>query len=436
MKELDRELRAPSEVEHIRNSPVQIGIFALTGEYWTIGYGGSSCSLRDTLGLNYVQRLLQHPGEEFHALDLLMGPGTRPLPEGASPNEGAIWKGEGFIPRRPSDLGPVLDARAKQDFKRRREELSEELEELRERGDYERAETVKSEIEAINRELVHALGLGGRDRRAGSAAERARINVTRAIRGAIERVSEHHGSLGELLDRSIRTGSFCRYLPDPKIPINWRFAPEGFAPVIAEAATPASRFSAGEGKLFQEFQDNIAFVGRTADHAALREHLQRAMNGEGGMVMISGPPGIGKTRLSREIGADARRLGFVTLAGNSYDREDSVPFIPMVEIFKVAMAQSPTPKSFREFLGDEAAEITRLMPQLRRLFPDIPPSAPGLAGAGAPGLFNAIVELIVRLSRIAPMLLLVEDVHWAEEGTLALLTHLARAIKNCPSCSC
>src|ERR1700687_2294544 len=168
MKNLDSELRRPSEAESICDSPIQTGIFAHTGDYWTIGYGGSSCSLRETPRLYYVQRFLQHPGEGVYALDLLMGPGTRTLQEGASPNEAAMWKGEGFIPRRPDDLGPMLDARAKQDFKRRRDELREELEALRERGAYERAEEVNSEIEAISRELVHALGLGGRDRRAGS----------------------------------------------------------------------------------------------------------------------------------------------------------------------------------------------------------------------------------------------------------------------------
>ena len=319
------------------------------------------------------------------------------------------------MPRRPSDLGAMLDTRAKQDYRRRLDELREELEDLRERGAYERAEKVESEIEFIKRELARALGLGGRDRHAGSAAERARINVTRAIRAAIQRVSEHHGSLGKLLDESIRTGSFCRYMPNPKIQINWKFAPDGFAPVFAEAATPASRFSAGEASCFRVPGSNrICRTGRRSyGHA---RHLQRAMNGEGGMVMISGPPGIGKTRLSRETGADARRLGFVTLAGNSYDREDSVPFIPIVEIFEVAMAQSPTPRSFREFLGDEAAEITRLMPQLRRLFPDIPPPLQVSPEQARRGLFNAIVELIARLSRITPLLLLVEDVHWAEEG--------------------
>jgi predicted ATPase len=437
MKIVDSRPRRLPEFNPGRDSAVQTGIFSLTGENWTIEYGGVSCSLRNVLGLSYVQRLLQHPGEEFHALDLLRGPGIEAVQEGERPDEAALRNTEDYVPRRPSDLGAMLDTRAKQDYRRRLDELREELEDLRDRGASERAEKVESEIEFIKRELARALGLGGRDRHTGSAAERARINVTRAIRAAIQRVSEHHGSLGKLLDESIRTGSFCRYVPSPKVAINWRFgsdvaqaSAEASAPVAPPA--PAVLLLAAEPGLPQLAQDQTAFVGRVAERTAMRGYLQRALNGEGGMVMITGPPGIGKTRLSRETGADARRLGFVTLAGNSYDREDSVPFIPIVEILEVAMAQSPTPRSFREFLGDEAAEITRLMPQLRQLFPDIPPPLQVSPEQARRGLFNAIVELIARLSRITPLLLLVEDVHWAEEGTLALLTHLARAIKNLP----
>src|SRR5215472_14650769 len=97
---------------------------------------------------------------------------------------------------------------------------------LREGGDYQRGAKVESEIEFLTRELAQAVGLGGRDRRAGSTAERARLNVTRSIRAAIQRISEHDAELGELLGSSIRTGSFCRYLPNPQVPITWKFFAE------------------------------------------------------------------------------------------------------------------------------------------------------------------------------------------------------------------
>ena len=74
----------------------------------------------------------------------------------------------------------------------------------------------------MTHELAAALGLVGRDRLASSAAERARISVTRAIRLSLRRIGEHSGGLSAHLDATIRTGTFCSYTPDPRAPITWR----------------------------------------------------------------------------------------------------------------------------------------------------------------------------------------------------------------------
>jgi len=71
------------------------------------------------------------------------------------------------------------------------------------------------------RELSRAIGLGGRDRRAGSASERARVSVTRAVRQALARVREHHAPLADHLERVLRTGAHCSYAPDPRVPVSW-----------------------------------------------------------------------------------------------------------------------------------------------------------------------------------------------------------------------
>jgi predicted ATPase len=430
MKTVDSGLLGRSEPDSIGDSTVQAGIFASDGEYWTIAYRGVTCTLRNSFGLSYLQRLLQSPGEEFHAQDLLMG-GTLSVGDAERPDQDAL---RDLTPSRLNDLGPMIDAQAKEEYKRKLVELGEELADLRKKGEYERAEKVESEIESFQRELARALGLGGRDRRAGSVAERARINVTRSIRSAIQRVSEYHNALGKILNESIRTGSFCRYAPNPRITIGWRFTSDSAeAPVEpSPRAISSTVFPIGEPRFSQAAPAQTTFVGRVAERALLRECFQRVMHGGGGMVMISGPAGIGKTRLSRETGEDARRLGFITLAGNCYDREDSVPFTAVVEAFEAALALAPTPKTFLEDLGDEAAEITRLMPQLRRLFPDIPPPLQVSPEQARRSLFNAIVEVVARRSRSTPMLLLFEDVHWGDEGTLAFLSHFARAMSRLP----
>jgi hypothetical protein len=120
------------------------------------------------------------------------------------------------------DAGEMLDAQTKAAYKRRTAELREQLEDARERNQLELIERLEDEIEAVGRELSRAVGLGGRDRRAASASERARINVTRTIRVALERIAEHHPTLAALLTKSIRTGMFCSYTPDSRLPTSWQ----------------------------------------------------------------------------------------------------------------------------------------------------------------------------------------------------------------------
>lgn len=119
------------------------------------------------------------------------------------------------------DAGELLDAQAKQAYRRRLAEIEEDLAEARTMGDSERATQADAERDFLVRELARAVGLGGRDRRAGSVSERARASVTRAVRQAMARIREHNSPLGEHLDRAIRTGTYCAYLPDSRVPVDW-----------------------------------------------------------------------------------------------------------------------------------------------------------------------------------------------------------------------
>jgi hypothetical protein len=123
---------------------------------------------------------------------------------------------------RMGDAGEMLDGQAKAAYKQRTAELREQLEEARELNQLELVDRLEDEIENLGRELSRAVGLGGRDRRAASASERARINVTRAIKIALERIAEHNPALATLLTSSIRTGTFCNYTPDARLPASWQ----------------------------------------------------------------------------------------------------------------------------------------------------------------------------------------------------------------------
>ena len=172
--------------------------------------------VRDLKGVRYLAQLLAHPGREFHVLDLVAA------------ENGTIEHVDSGQPARPTrlalgDAGEILDARAKDAYRRRLAEIDDDIEQARALGDTQRVAQADAERDFLVRELARAVGLGGRDRRAASASERARVAVTRAIRQGIARIGEHHPKLGEHLDRAIRTGTYCAYLPDPDVPAGWTF---------------------------------------------------------------------------------------------------------------------------------------------------------------------------------------------------------------------
>jgi pimeloyl-ACP methyl ester carboxylesterase len=201
------------------------GTFRREGEFWTIACRGEVFRLRDVRGLAYIAYLLGHPGEEFHVLSLASKTGGKQgeAEELAEPATEAQAVQSDLTVGRMGDAGEMLDAQAKAAYKRRTAQLREQLEEARELNQLELVDRLEDEIETLGRELSRAVGLGGRDRRAASASERARINVTRAIKIALERIAEHNPALATLLTKSIRTGTFCSYTPDSRLPASWQF---------------------------------------------------------------------------------------------------------------------------------------------------------------------------------------------------------------------
>lgn len=180
-------------------------LFRQEGEFWTISFEGTAFRLRDTKGLHYLAVLLREPGREFHALDLVA---VQPAEDDARRAQGG-------------DAGPMLDPQAKAQYRARLDELAEEMREAEAWNDRERVARATEERESVAHELAAAVGLGGRDRKAASDAERARVNVTRSIRAALERIAEHSEALGRHLEATVRTGQFCSYVPDPRVPVRW-----------------------------------------------------------------------------------------------------------------------------------------------------------------------------------------------------------------------
>jgi hypothetical protein len=185
------------------------------GEYWTVVFETHTFRLKDTKGVRYLSHLLQNPGREFHVLNLAaLGHGAAGGPSPTPPAQD-----DGLHETLLSDAGSVLDERAKTSYRTRLRELENDLNEATAWSDSLRASKIREEMDFLSDELAAAMGLGGRDRRAGSQAERARVNITRAV---MTRIRGHSAALGNHLDATIHTGTFCSYSPDPRTPITWQ----------------------------------------------------------------------------------------------------------------------------------------------------------------------------------------------------------------------
>jgi hypothetical protein len=170
------------------------------GDGWLLEAGDERARLAGSRGLQHLRALLAAPRRDIPALDLAAGgPGLR-----------------------DSAGAPVLDADAAASYRRRLAELADELDAADAAGDAERASRAGAEREWLLGELRQATGLGGRIRRTTAESERARVNVTRTLRSALDRISTAAPRAGAHLQASIRTGHQCRYDPAPGGPARWR----------------------------------------------------------------------------------------------------------------------------------------------------------------------------------------------------------------------
>jgi hypothetical protein len=225
---------------------VEGDLFRQEGEYWTVVFDGSVVRLKDTKGMRYLARLLAHPGREFQAVDLEAAE-AQAAP--AAPLGSRASGGEPELAERPDlgDAGVLLDATAKAAYQARLAELRAELEEAERFNDPARAAKTRQETEFLVAELARAVGLDGRDRRAASHAERARLNATRAIRAAMANLARANPALGRHLAVTIRTGRYCSYLPDPRAPIAWNADPGHRLPGLNTGVPGLNAHPADEG---------------------------------------------------------------------------------------------------------------------------------------------------------------------------------------------
>src|SRR5665213_1309827 len=181
----------------------------------------------------------------------------------------------------------------------------------------------------------------------------------------------------------------------------------------------------------REAEARIPLIGREAELKELLRKLDDALAGRGSMVMIGGEPGIGKTHLITAVLEEARHRGAYANVGHCYEMEGSPPYVPFVEMLEHTARVAPK-EGFRHALGDAAPEVAKLMPELRRMFPDIPPAIQLPPEQQRRFLFNAYREFIERAAKVTPIVHVFEDLHWADEPTLLLLQHMAQMLSTTP----
>jgi hypothetical protein len=187
-------------------------IFRKEGEYWKTAYEGRSANVRERGGMRFIAMLLGRPSENISAIEMFAA-----LSAGA----GISSAQDGLrIASNLGDAGEEFDARALSDYRRRVAELESEIEAAEASHDSGAVARARAEREMLSDEIASGTGLHGGLRRAASHRERARVNVTRQIKSAIDAIRRVNPPLGRHLAGAIQTGSSCRYAP--AAPIKWQ----------------------------------------------------------------------------------------------------------------------------------------------------------------------------------------------------------------------
>lgn len=162
-------------------------------------------------------------------------------------------------------------------------------------------------------------------------------------------------------------------------------------------------------------------VGRQRELALIEARLRDALDGSGNVTFVAGEPGIGKTRLLSEAISRADALGFTVLRGNCYEAEEALPYRPWAEVLRVFRAAHP--ESYELALGPESTGgVFRIAPDLR------PEASAELSPSDRLQMFDSLAAFFLDAARSRPLLIAIEDLHWADSSSLALLQHISRRL--------
>jgi hypothetical protein len=198
---------------------------------------------------------------------------------------------------------------------------------------------------------------------------------------------------------------------------------ESRAEAEASAERPAADLSA-DNPLYRR-----VFVGREGELRQLQAAFDAALSGKGALAMVVGEPGIGKTAVCEQLATYVTLRGGITLVGHCYEEGSlSLPYLAFVEALR-GHVQSRQPEELRSQLGGAASDLARIVSEVRERL-QVEPRPPGDPEEDRWRLLLAVSGFLRSAAAVQPLLLVLEDLHWADQGTLDLLVHLSRNLQG------
>ncbi|MEP7216880.1 MAG: AAA family ATPase, partial [Anaerolineaceae bacterium] len=200
----------------------------------------------------------------------------------------------------------------------------------------------------------------------------------------------------------------------------WKYLPD-VPHALGPPGAPNASFSAGR------------FIGRPTELQRLAGFLREAGGGRGSLTMIEGEPGIGKTRLIEESARQAHAAGFTVLRGRCYEGDWAPPYVPFAEALASLVKQADL-RELRTDLGFGGAPLGRIAPVVRERLPDLPEPAPLGPKEEQFRILDAVLQILRATSNRRPMLFVIDDLHWADAGTLNMLRYVSRFLTESRIC--
>lgn len=179
-----------------------------------------------------------------------------------------------------------------------------------------------------------------------------------------------------------------------------------------------------------EGADTVPFVGRNEERAALVHAVEQALGGRGGIVLLEGEPGVGKTRLLQEVSEDATWRGLQVLWGRGRELGVSTPYGALREALERGLSPLRAGQLAELVEGVWLREVSQLVPQLAEWLPDLPPRVALEPEDAQRRLLEAITRVLLALAQVAPHLVILDDLQWADGGTLGVVAHLVPRLQE------